>query len=54
MIPLLLSDYYKNHRKGHILTIMIHTIVVKIIHLGWLALPMPLYALYNRHYLDQK
>lgn len=29
-------------------------VIVRVIHLGWLAVPLPLYALYNKHYLDQK
>lgn len=28
--------------------------VIKMLHLGWLAMPFPLYALYNKHYLDAK
>lgn len=33
---------------------MLHLVVLKIIHLGWLSVPFPLYALYSRHFLDQK
>jgi len=31
---------------------MLHELVLKLIHLGWLALPYPLYALYSRNYLE--
>ena len=31
---------------------MIHELILKLLHLGWLLLPFPLYALYSKHYLD--
>ena len=41
---------YKN--KPTNLQIMIHELILKLLHLGWLLLPFPLYALYSKHYLD--
>jgi hypothetical protein len=48
LIKILIIDDFK------ILTIMIHIVILKIIHLGWLGVPFPLYALYSHHFLDLK
>jgi hypothetical protein len=31
---------------------MLQELLRSVIHLGWLALPYPFYALYNRYYLE--
>jgi hypothetical protein len=33
---------------------MLYTLIIKLIHLGWIALPYPLYSLYNGNYLELK
>ncbi len=33
---------------------MLHIIILKILHLCWLVVPFPIYALYNKNYLDHK